>query len=118
MVALDAALRMEGIPALLLLEQFQDTLRGGQSGPSGKPDPRTGMLRNGDEEKKNISINNVDHKPHNVLARTNNAKLLIMEDNEAVIQMIKMRHVSRTHRVSSDWLFKRLDRTKYEGTYL
>ena len=47
-----------------------------------------------------------------------------MEDNEAVIQMIKkgrspnMRHVSRTHRVSLDWLFERLDRTKYEGTYL
>ena len=29
-----------------------------------------------------------------------------------------MRHVSRTHRVSLDWLFERLDRKKYEGTRL
>ena len=55
MVALDAALHMEGIPALLPLEQFQDTLRGGQSGPSGKPDPRTGYSVNAIKRKKYVN---------------------------------------------------------------
>ena len=86
-VALDAVLRMEGIPALLLLKQFQDILRGGHGGTA-KPDPHTGMLNKGDNEK-NISIANVDHVPCNALVRTNEAKPLIMEDNEAVIQMVK-----------------------------
>ena len=41
--------------------------------------------------------------------------LYVFEDNEAVIKMIikvrgpTMRHVSRTHRVSLDWLFDRIN---------
>ena len=43
------------------------------------------------------------------------AMLYVFEDNEAVIEMIikgrspTMRHVSRTHRVSLDWLFDRIN---------
>ena len=44
------------------------------------------------------------------------AKLVILEDNEAVLKMIikgrspNMRHVGRTHRVDLDWLFERISR--------
>ena len=43
------------------------------------------------------------------------ALLYVLEDNEAVIQIIiegrspKMRRVSRTHRVALDWLFDRIN---------
>ena len=43
------------------------------------------------------------------------AMLYVSEDNEAVMKMIikgrspTMRHVSRTHRVTLDWLFDRID---------
>ena len=43
------------------------------------------------------------------------ALMYVFEDNEAVIKMIikgrsrTMRHVSRTHRVSLDWLFDRIN---------
>ena len=122
-MALDAATRMEGIPALLLLEQFMDTLRVDPGRPQGRPDPRTGMLNKRDS-RENISLANVDYVPYNVPERTSTAKLIIMEDNEAVIQMTKkgrspnMRHVVRTHRVSLDWLWERLDPHRNEGISL
>ena len=122
-VALDAATRMEGIPALLLLEQFTTTLCGSPGGPKGLPDPQTGMLHKNDR-KENISISDLDYVPHNIPKRTSTAKLIIMEDNEAVIQMCKkgrspnMRHVSRTHRVSLDWLFERLATGRDEGIHM
>ena len=49
--------------------------------------------------------------PSNVTLFHSSAMLYVFEDNEAVIKMIitgrspTMRHVSRTHRVASDWLF-------------
>ena len=52
--------------------------------------------------------------PKNVSELHPNAKLVVMEDNEAVIKMIikgrspTLRHVSRTHRVDLDWLFERI----------
>ena len=51
----------------------------------------------------------------NVNSSRKEALLYILEDNEAVIKMIikgrspTMRHVSRTHRVSLDWLFDRIN---------
>ena len=51
----------------------------------------------------------------NVKIFQSTAMLYVFEDNEAVIKMtIKrrsptMRHVSRTHRVSLDWLFDRIN---------
>ena len=122
-VALDAATRMEGIPALLLLEQFMVTLRDDPGRGQPRPDPRTGMLNKRDS-RENISLSNIDYVPYNVPERTSTAKLIIMEDNEAVIQMTKkgrspnMRHVSRTHRVSLDWLWERLDPHRNEGISL
>ena len=57
----------------------------------------------------------VDHVPSNLPPPTGRAKLVVMEDNEAVIKItIKgrspaMRHVSRTYRVDLDALFERID---------
>ena len=59
-------------------------------------------------------LNNVDCVPSNVQFSHQELLLYVFEDNEAVIKMIikgrspTMRHVSRTHRVSLDWLFDRI----------
>ena len=56
-------------------------------------------------------LDNVDFIPSNVTSSHQEALLFIFEDNEAVIKMIikgrsrTMRHVSRIHRVASDWLW-------------
>ena len=76
------------------------------------------------DSRENISLSNIDYVPYSVPERTSTAKLIIMEDNEAVIQMTKkgrspnMRHVVRTHRVSLDWLWARLDPHRNEGISL
>ena len=60
-------------------------------------------------------LDNVDLVPSNVRFSHQEALLYVLEDNEAVIKMIKkgrsptMRHVSRTHRVALDWLFDRIN---------
>ena len=53
----------------------------------------------------------VDHVPSNIPESSFTARLYISEDNEPVIRTIiqgrrlKLRRVSRTHRVDLDWLF-------------
>ena len=60
-------------------------------------------------------IKDIDLVPSNVQPANHEALLYVFEDNEAVIKMIMkgrsptMRHVSRTHRVSLDWLFDRIN---------
>jgi len=109
-IALDAGVRLEGIPALglwdLVIEVFQPsptaTCKRESSTARGNPL----MLHN--------VLSNVDYVPTNVPESSQRAKLVILEDNEAVIQMCikqrspNMRHVHRTHRVDLDWLFERL----------
>ena len=62
----------------------------------------------------------VDNVFSNVRFHQSIAMLYVFDDNEAVIKMIFkgrspiMRHVSRTHRVSLDWLF---DRTTFGPQY-
>ena len=56
----------------------------------------------------------IDNVPSNVRFSQSIALLYVFEDNEAVIKVIikrrspTMRYVSRTHRVSLDWLFDRI----------
>ncbi len=56
----------------------------------------------------------VDFVPPGIATSSGLAKLLLLEDNDAVIKMtVKMRaptlrHVARTHRVDLDWLFERI----------
>ena len=60
-------------------------------------------------------LNHIDCVPSNVQFSYHEALLYVFEDNEAVIKMFMkgrsptMRHVSRTHRVSLDWLFDRIN---------
>ena len=60
-------------------------------------------------------MKDIDTVPSNVQSARQEALLYVFEDNEAVIKMIikgrspTMRHVSRTHRVSLDWLFDRIN---------
>ena len=59
-------------------------------------------------------MKDIDAVPSNVQSARQEALLYVFEDNEAVIKMIvkgrspTMRHVSRTHRVTLDWLFDRI----------
>ena len=59
-------------------------------------------------------LNHIDCVPSNVQFSHQEALLYVFEDNEAVIKMIikgrspTVRHVSRTHRISLDWLFDRI----------
>ena len=107
-IALDATLRMEGIPCLTLWSKVLDVFTGSsQPDPSySKPKARTA----GDMSLTAL----VDYVPTNVKAPNTHARILILEDNDAVIKMCikgrspNMRHVARTHRVDLDWLFERI----------
>ena len=72
-------------------------------------------------------LTNVDYVPPNVPPPTGKSKLIILEDNDAVIKMCKkqrspqMRHVPRTHRVDLDFIFDRVNKDpgtsiKFVGT--
>ena len=60
-------------------------------------------------------LTNIDHVPSNGTLSGPNAVLRVCEDNEAVIKIIikgrspTLRHVLRTHKVSLDWLFHRIN---------
>ena len=59
-------------------------------------------------------LSNVDYVPSSMPISNGRAKLLILEDNDAVIKMCikcrspNMRHVGRTHRVDLGWLSGRM----------
>ena len=106
-IALDACTRMEGLPALMLWDLVIDVFGDKSQLPnkSCKP-PATGNsvlpdIRN---------TFDVDFVPPSIATSSGLAKLLLLEDNDAVIKMtLKMRaptlrHVARTHRVDLDWL--------------
>ena len=60
-------------------------------------------------------MKDIDAVPSNVQSARQEALSYVFEDNEAMIKMIikgrspTMRHVSRTHRVTFDWLFDRIN---------
>ncbi len=110
-IALDACTRMEGLPALMLWDLVIDVFGDKSQLPNKvRNPPATGSgvlpdIRNTFE---------VDFVPPSIATSSGLAKLLLLEDNDAVIKMtLKMRaptlrHVARTHRVDLDWLFERI----------
>ena len=110
-IALEAAVRMEGIPTLMLWELILEVL-------NGEPTTRSTSSRKsaeGDFEPDIIKIlSYVDYVPSNLPISKGKGRLIIFEDNDAVIKMTvkgrspNMRHVPRTHSVDLDWLFERL----------
>ena len=109
-IALDAGMRMEGIPLVVLWEQILDVLYPTTQIPK---QPRRPMLTS--EEAITHTLQKVDFVPYVLPKPAGRAKLQILEDNEAVIKMTlkrrspALRHVVRTHRVDLDWLFELID---------
>jgi hypothetical protein len=111
-IALDAATRMEGIPALglweMVLEVFPDHSHSNNTTTTPHPVSAKGIQRN--QHHSNTTKfdtnqhNDIDYVPSNIPVPRGLALLMIFEDNEAVIKMaIKgrsphMQHVPRTHR--------------------
>ena len=124
---MDAALRMEGLPSLILWETILRTFPFKKKPTQSKkiPHPRTA---NADcTDYMGGLFANIDYVPCTLPLSEGIGRLVIFEVNDAVIKMcIKgrspaMRHVARTHRIDLDWLWERM-RTdpgvfiKYVGT--
>ena len=127
-IALDSAVRMEGIPCLDLWEMVVSVLGNPKNGSRGAEKPTEQHVQKMQSliAEQQILLN-VDYVPCNIPEPKHRSKLIVFEDNEAVIKMTikgrspNMRHVARTHRIDLDWLFERISRDpsiliKYVGT--
>ena len=110
---------MEGLPALILWEKIMTTFiskqdlvkhrRHESAADQGKivPDPNKEFIQIHEY------LNNVDFVPRTMPLANQNATITIMEDSDPVIQMsVKgrtptMRHITRTHRITLDWVVER-----------
>ena len=120
---------MDGIPALDLWNLVVEVFHCNHNQPSESKDSSaqgnlwqrvTSSTRKKNQAKAptkhdSSQLFHIDSVPSNVKFSQSIAMLCVFEDNEAVIKMIikgrspTMRHVSRTHRVSLDWLFDRIN---------
>ena len=121
-ISLDAGLRSDGIPALDLWDLIVSVLGSTTQNHdrTGRPfvnkseacSPPHTIHKRKQSQRVIKDLDNVDFIPSNVQSSHQKA---LFEDNEAVIKMIMkgrsptMRHVSRTHRVTLDWLFDRIN---------
>lgn len=115
LIALDAALRLDGC-ALLYLWQlitevyYPEVLQNEKA--VHKPVAKTNQEYAPNPI--NQALMQVDYVPCNVPKSRGSANLIVFEDNEAVIKMcikgrsVLLRHVIRTHRVNLDWIFERM----------
>ena len=130
-LSLDAGLRMDGVLALDLWDVVIEVLRSSNnvpltqkiSTPKSKLKGAAGNcvwdsvhnIRLKKEGDRNFAqLSHLDHVTTSAHYSQCKAQLYIFEDNEALIKIIEgrspmMRHVSRTHRVASDWLFDRIN---------
>ena len=118
-IAMDAGVRMEGIPALELWDLVIDVLqpKAPLSHTKARRNPVADNSHNSRQNELPADMRilmNVDYVPPSAPLTNGRACLIIMEDNEAVIKMCikgrspNMRHVIRTQRVDLDWLFERI----------
>ena len=109
LISLDAALHMEGIPALSLWELIIDVFHPVDPKLTDRADKTAPKPKNMYEE-----LSNVDFVPTNLPQHSGRAKLVLLEDNDPVIQIcIKgrnptLRHVPRVHRVNTDACYERI----------
>ena len=107
-IALDMGLRVDGIPILDLWDVIIDVLDPIVNETVIKK-PERSIL-----DTEHQILMNVDYMPSNVPETSKRGKLLLLEDNDAVIKMCikgrspNMRHMMRVHRVDTDWLFERI----------
>ena len=113
LIALEACLRTEGLPCLMLWELITDVFYPQQ------PQPKTPILHPIVKNRfKHITISDylkeVDHIPTTEPQSLNNTQLIIFEDNDAVIKMCvkgrapHMKHIPRTHKIDTDRVFERI----------
>ena len=102
---------MDGLPSLTLWDLILNTLDPIDSKPQqsiARAEVNSSLPADTQE------LLNVDYVPCNIPAISERAKLLIMEDNDAVIKMCMkvraptMRHVHRTHSIDVDSLLERI----------
>ena len=126
-ISLDAGLRMVGLPALDLWDvvievrssnntQPQTKQTTGNSSREKTSKPQQASGNRCDVRDRSVEpLSNVDHATTNANSSQGESQLFLFEDNEVVIKMIikgrtpTIRHVSRTHRVTLDWLFDRIN---------
>ena len=125
-ISLDAALRMDGLPALDLWDMVIEVLRlpnntktqikllsGNryETGDCSRNPSKT--IPRGHRDVQQLS--QLKYVPANGHSSEGESQLYISEDSEAVIKMIikgrspTMRHVSRKHRVAVDWLIDKIN---------
>ena len=107
-IALEAAMRMEGLPMLNLWSQVLDTIA-----PRNDGDRKTTSVQEEVKKYWNLTLESVDYVPASLPLASARTRLIMVEDNDAVIKMLKkgrapaMAHVARPHRVNLDWLLER-----------
>ena len=108
-IALEAALRMEGLPMLSLWSLISKIF--GPGGPDLKESP---IKKLPEVSKLEDYLERVDYVPPTMPELDNIGELIIFEDNEACIRIVvkgrspSLRHINRTHRVDLDWVFERV----------
>ena len=124
-ISLDTGVRLDGLPALELLDLSVSVLGNVSRGSDGSRKPECDVHKHHKPHKKIDVMKDIDAVPSHVQSARQEAKLYVFEDNEAVIKLIikgrspTMRHVSRTHRVALDWLFDRINLdTKIQIKYI
>ena len=105
-ISMEAVLRCEGIPSVILWEIVIDVMSP-KGPPPAKSNPARGIF------KMEGMLHEIDSNPTTLGKPSGRAKVVVLEDNDAVIKMTvkgrspAMRHITRTHRVDTDWLFER-----------
>jgi hypothetical protein len=110
-IALDAAVRMEGIPCLTLWSTILKVFIGEGDRSSRLKPPSHANNHNTMEAD---ILSSIDYVKTNIDKPHPRARLIIMEDNDGVIKMCikgrspNMRHCARVHRIDLDWMFERI----------
>ena len=101
-------MRMEGLPMLNLWSQVLDTIA-----PRNDGGRKTTSVQEEVKKYWNLTLESVDYVPALLPLAGARTRLIMVEDNDAVIKMLKkgcapaMAHVARTHRVNLDWILER-----------
>ena len=113
-ISLDTGLRLDGIPALDLWHMILSIL-GNMTQTTERSERSVIIDRSQRSQRKTNALNNIDCVPSNVQSSHQETLLYVFEINEAVIKMIikgrspTTRHISRTHRVTLDWILDRIN---------
>ena len=112
--SLDAALRLDGQPAVQFWQCVLQTLSSRSAKGNLGRHKRERVIPS-HSHSDNCVLESIGHVFANIHNSSHSTQLYTFEDNAAVIQMINkgrspnLRHGTRTHRVALDWLFERMN---------